>query len=642
MKGEGQMSVEQWWQDPDQLRHFEERLAAIRVGRRQMLRMAAAAGGVAASVVAAACGPQSPAPAAEPAKPAAPAPTAAAPAAAPAATTAPAAPAAAATTAPAAAPTAAPAAAAKPAEAAKPAAVGRFAPGPGIFRFNAERDALSFDFNLDLYCQGDPSVLAGLLKFDPELKAVPDMAEKFESNADGSVWTFHIRKDTKWSNGDPVTAQDFEWSWKRQLNPESKAPYAGFLYDLKNGEAFNKGKEGVKIDDVGVKAQDETTLVVTLEGPRGYFPALAAYTAALPAHRPSVEKFGLKWTEAENGVWNGPFKLTKWEHDKFWQMEKNDNYWNAKNIKLNTIIRPIIGTSSNLLAYENDEIDWLERAPIGELKRIQGDPKLSKEMLTFSLVGTWYLVPHVQMAPFDNKQVRLAMARAVDRETIVKSILQGIGQPAYTFNPPGFPGYNPDKYDDLTKYDPKAAMELLKGTPYEGGKNWPKITLTHREEGDGPKNVADTIIGMLKQNLGMQIDHVVGEPKETYERMYKGEIQLMWIRWYADYPDPNNMQYQVFFGKQTTGHRQVWANDAFDKLVSEARGVTDEAKRMKMYSDADRILAEDGAAIFVYYPYNIGLLKPWVTGMPKNKAGDWVPRWNIFQRMYEFLEVAGH
>jgi len=426
------------------------------------------------------------------------------------------------------------------------------------------------------------------------------------------------------------------------VNPETKAPYAGFLYDIKNGEAFNKSKEGVTIDSVGVKAQDANTLVVTLEGPRGYFPAIMAYTAALPAHRPSVEKFGLKWTEAANGVWNGPYKLTEWEHDKYWKQVKNDDYWNAPNIKVHTVIRPVIGTQSNLLAYENDEIDWLERAPIGELKRISGDPKLSKEMIQFSLTGTWYLVPHVEIAPFDNKQVRLAMAHAVDRETIVKSILQGVGQPAYTFNPPGFPAYNANKYDELTKYDPKMAMEMLKGTPYEGGKNWPKITLTHREEGDGPKNVADTIIGMLKQNLGMQIDHVVGEPKETYERMYKGEIQLMWIRWYADYPDPNNMQYQVFYGGHTSGRRQVWKNEAFDKLVSDARSVTDQAKRFQMYNDADKLLADDGAAIFVYYPYNIGLLKPWVTGMPKNAQGDYVPRWNIFWRMYEYLDVAGH
>jgi ABC-type transport system substrate-binding protein len=243
------------------------------------------------------------------------------------------------------------------------------------------------------------------------------------------------------------------------------------------------------------------------------------------------------------------------------------------------------------------------------------------------------------MAPFDDKQVRLAMAHAVDREAIVKGPLQNLGQVAYTFNPPGFPGYNPNKYEELTKYDPKMAMEMLKGTPYEGGKNWPKITLTHRDEGDGPKAVGAAIIQMLKQNLGMQIDQVVGEPKETYERMYKGEIQLMWIRWYADYPDPNNQQWQVFYGGNTTGRRQVWQNDAFDKLVTDAKGVTDEAKRFPMYQEADKVMLEDGAAIFVYYPYNYGLLKPRATGMPKNKAGDYVPNWNIFRSMNDFLEV---
>src|SRR5439155_9258801 len=165
------------------------------------------------------------------------------------------------------------------------------------------------------------------------------------------VWTFTIRA-TKWSNGDPVTAQDFEWSWKRQLDPATKAPYAGFLYDLKNAEAYNKGKADIVKDAVGVKALNDKTLQVTLEGPRGYFGVLSAYTAALPAHRPSVEKFGLKWTEAANGVWNGSYKLTEWEHDRYFKMEINDGYYNAKNLKVKTIIRPVIGTQTNLLAYE--------------------------------------------------------------------------------------------------------------------------------------------------------------------------------------------------------------------------------------------------------------------------------------------------
>lgn len=610
------MVRQDWWSDPEQVRLFEERLAAIRVSRRDALRVVAAIGGTAAAAALAACGGGPP-----------PAPSAAS------------GPSAASTAASSSSASATSSAAAKPAAGAALKIQG----GAGILRWNIERDPLHFDHNYDPYAQDDIAVWAALLKFDPDLKPMPDMAEKWEPNQDGSVWTFHIRKDTKWSNGDPVTAHDFEWSWLRVLDPATKSPYAGFLYDLKNAEPFNKGKEGITRDMVGIKAKDDYTLVATMEGPRSYFPALAAFGAAVPAHRPSVEKFGnMKWTEPPNGVFNGPFKLTQWEHDRFFVLEKNDNYWNAKNIKLQKVIRPVIGTQSNLLAYENDELDYTDRAPVGELKRLEADPKLSKEVIKYSLIGTWYLVPHVKMPPFDEKNVRLAMAHAIDRETIVKNILQGLGQPAYTFNPPGWWGYNPNRYDDLTRYDPKLAMDLLKGTKYEGGKNWPKITLTHREEGDGPKLVADTIIGMLKQNLGMQIDHVVGEPKETYNRMYKGEIQLMWIRWYMDYPDPNDQQYLVFYGGHTTGRRQVWQNDQFDKLVSDARSVTDEKKRQEMYQQADRIMLEDGAAIFVYYLYNIGMLKPWVKGMPKNSAGDYSPDWNIFRRMYEYLSVDPH
>src|SRR5690348_13969614 len=318
------MSADQWWLDQEQLRLFEERLAAIRVDRRSMLRYAAAAGGVSMAAIAAACGPAAPPAPAAPAQPTQPASAGAAP------TTAPAA-------APAAAPTQAPAAASSGPST---------SPATGLFRFPmpGPTDALSHDFNFDLYCQGEAALFAGLGKFDAELKVVPDMAEGWESNADGSVWTFHMRKGAKWTNGDPVTAQDFEWSFKRQLDPATKAPYAGFLYDLKNGEAFNKGGAGITRDSVGIKATDDNTLVATMEGPRGYFPVLAAYTAALPAHRASVEKYGDgdKWTTADKIVSNGPFKLTAWERDRYWETVKNPDYWNAANVKLQKTYRPLV------------------------------------------------------------------------------------------------------------------------------------------------------------------------------------------------------------------------------------------------------------------------------------------------------------
>src|SRR5262249_53891724 len=149
--------------------------------------------------------------------------------------------------------------------------------GAGIFRAPTEAEPTSFDFNMDLYCGGSGYVFSALLKYDPDLKPIADAAEKWEANADASVWTFHMRQGAKWTNGDPVTAKDFEYSFKRQLDPATKATYAGFLYDIKNAEAFNQGKAGVTIDQVGVKAENDSTLVVTMEGPRGYFPAIAAY-----------------------------------------------------------------------------------------------------------------------------------------------------------------------------------------------------------------------------------------------------------------------------------------------------------------------------------------------------------------------------
>jgi len=169
-------------------------------------------------------------------------------------------------------------------------------------------DPSSHDFNKDVYCAGVPALWAGLMKFTADLEPVPYVASKVSSNKDGSVWTFEIRKDSRWSDGTACTASSFEWAWKRQLDPASAAPYASFLYDIKNAEKFNR-KELTDAREVGVRAKGDWTLEVTLEGPRGYFPVLAAYLAALPAHQPSVEKHKDKWTEAGKLVCNGPFTL---------------------------------------------------------------------------------------------------------------------------------------------------------------------------------------------------------------------------------------------------------------------------------------------------------------------------------------------
>jgi oligopeptide transport system substrate-binding protein len=233
-------------------------------------------------------------------------------------------------------------------------------------------DPASHDFNKDLYCGGVQTLFAGLMVFNSDFIAVPWIATKVEGNKDGSVWTFTIRKDSRWSDNAPVSARDFEWSWKRQLDPATGAPYASFLYDIKNGEAFNK-KKITDPNEVGVRAKDDWTLEVTLEGPRGYFPVLAAYLAALPAYRAAVEKHGDKWTEAANIVCNGPFTLEAWEHNKQMVLKKNPYYYGAKDVQLSRVVIPIIPVASGALPYENNELD-MTTLQAGDLKRLQSDP----------------------------------------------------------------------------------------------------------------------------------------------------------------------------------------------------------------------------------------------------------------------------
>src|SRR5213596_3242210 len=259
------------------------------------------------------------------------------------------------------------------------AAAPKLAPGETLakdqtFRYGGggwwQDDPTSQDFNKDLYCNGVPALFAGLMKFNADHQAVLYVASKVSPNQDGSQWIFNIRKDSKWSDGGPCTARDFEWSWKRQMDPASKNPYSSYFYDIKGAEPFNKGKVP-EASQVGVVAKDDWTLEVTLEGPRGYFPVLSAYLAALPAHRPSVEKHGDKWTEAANIVCNGPFVLEAWEHGKQLVLKKNQHFFGAKDITLERVIIPIIPVASGALPYENNELDVTLLTP-GDLKRLRG------------------------------------------------------------------------------------------------------------------------------------------------------------------------------------------------------------------------------------------------------------------------------
>ncbi len=522
-------------------------------------------------------------------------------------------------------------------------------PAPGeklakeqVFRYGGggwyQYEPASQDFNKDLYCNGAVTLFAGLMVFNADFLAVPYMATKVESNKDGSLWTFTIRKDSRWSDNAPVSARDFEYSWKRQLNPETKAPYASFLYDIKNGEAFNK-KQITDASQVGVRAKDDWTLEVTLEGPRGYFPVLTAYLAALPAYQRAVEKFGDKWTEAANIVCNGPFVLESWEHNKQMVLRKNPYYFGAKDVHLTKVVIPIIPVAAGALPYENNEID-MTSLQAGDLKRLQADPRASKDVFRYPFPGTWYLLPQATKAPFDNVKVRRAVAHAIDRDNVVK-VAQGLAGPAWSMIPPGFPGaVDTPAIKAIQRFDKKAALDMLKGTPFEGGKNWPKITLSMRDEALGAKPLAEAIQAVLLENLNMKTELEVLEPRVFRERLWKQDLQFVWIRWFMDYPDPHNEYFDTFYSKKPTGKRQAWSNDAFDKELEAGRDTRDPAKRLAHYAKAEEIMQTDVGYVPVAWVVRYGAAKPWVKGIEKNKQGEFVVEGNIYLDMLQHIYIV--
>ncbi|MBI5876186.1 MAG: twin-arginine translocation signal domain-containing protein [Chloroflexi bacterium] len=621
-----------WVNDPEQVKLFQARAESGGMNRRTFLKILAAAG--ASSAILAACGGPTTAPTMAPV-----APTTAgtAPTAAPAVAT-PTKPAAVATTA-----------------AVQPPAGGKVPDAEQVFRDGSYMPAepASMDFNGNLYCAGCTEIWAGLLNFDFDYKPQPYLATYVQKD---NVFTFTMKDGVKWTNGDPVTAKDFAWSWVRMLHPGTKAPYSSLLYDVKGAEAFNNRKDlkstNEEIDnaDVGIKAVDDKTLVVTLNGPYGYFPTIVAYIAALPNHRKTVEKTGevfgdaVKASEPAVITSNGPFKLTQWVHEKTLTMERWDGWTAGPKPAIRKVIYPVIADVQELASYEKNEVDRANVQP-AEIKRVRADAKLSKELITFSGSGAFYLTGSPLMKPFDNRGVRRALNHAIDRAAIVKNVLQDVGKVAYSFDPPDFPHYlDPAKYPkivELTKFDPKLAMDELKGTPYEGGKNWPPIKLSYRtgEERIGSTQAVQAIQAMLKDNLNMSVELDPAEQKVFRPNMWDHKQQFTWVRWYSDYPDSNNNLYQNWYsGSGASGHRHDFNNKDFDKFVTEAK-VGTLAERTAKYAQAEILGLEEGYATYVYYLYSARTYKPWVGGIPKNSRGEIVQDVNIFFAMPETIYI---
>jgi ABC-type oligopeptide transport system substrate-binding subunit len=521
-------------------------------------------------------------------------------------------------------------------------------------------DPTSFDWNANLYCNAEEETFAGLLTFDENLGATADWAESWETNADASEYTFHLRKDNKgWTDGTPVTADDFVYSWARQLDPATGAPYAGFLFDIKYAEAFNtntpidddadplNGKVPTAAD-LGLEAVDQWTLKVTMQGPRAYFPQVVAYQAAVPAPRWQVEEHGDKWAIGEDVpiVSNGPFKVDAWEKGKVIRMSKNEGYWNAENIRLEQVIDPISPPANSVLLYEQGEgdqqLDWTVLSA-ADYARYSADPEMSTQIQPYVYYGIWMMLPSNGQPPFDKLEVRKALSHAIDRERLA-TVTNGLVIPGNCMVPIGVFGYLDDPtLADIQNFDPAKAKEALVGTEFEGGQNWPEITMWMRanEENYNADLMANDIVDQLKTNLGMDVKIQPVPQSNFVEQLYENTWQLVFIRWWYDYPDPNNGYGDMFYSRKTSGKRQAWSNAEFDDLVNAGKAEPDQTKRLEIYRQAEQIIQEDVGYMPLVYRLDNYVFKPWVKGIAVNQQGYVVPDGNIYVRMLTKVYTEG-
>jgi oligopeptide transport system substrate-binding protein len=435
----------------------------------------------------------------------------------------------------------------------------------------------------------------GLTRTGEDGKPHESAAEKVEVSPDGLTYTFKIR-DAKWSNGDPVTAHDFEYAWKRALDPKTASNYAYQLFYIKNGEKFNKGE--AKMDDVGVKALDDKTLQVTLENPTPFFLELTAFYTYYPVNKKVVEA-DPKWaTEAKTHVGNGPFKIEAWEHKSKLILVKNDNYWDKDAVKLDKIEFSMVeDENTELSMFENGEIDWaghpLSSLPTDAMSALKDSGKMTIQ----PIAGTYFYRFNTEKAPFNNAKIRKAFAYAINRQSIIDNVTQANQQPAMGFVPPSMAVVSNPYFKDN---DVETAKKLLEeGMKELGVTKLPPITLSYNTS-EGHKKIAEAIQDQWKKAFGVDVKLSNTEWKVYLEDVHQGKYQVARAGWLGDFNDPINFL-EMFKEKDGGNNDTRWENPKYKELLNQSALETDPAKRKEILAQAEAILMEEMPIAPIYY-----------------------------------------
>jgi oligopeptide transport system substrate-binding protein len=455
------------------------------------------------------------------------------------------------------------------------------------------------------------NVMSGLYRLDADTRPVPDLAESVKMSEDRLTYTFTLRDGIKWSNGDPVTANDFEYAWKRVLNPDTGAQYAYIISTfVKGADAYNTGDGSA--DDVAVTATDDKTLEVELVAPSPFWLGLTAFYTYLPQNQKFVEQQGEDYAlSADALIFNGPYVLTQFDPTRGVTMVKNEDYWNKANVPIEKVEGKIVkelDTAVNL--YESGELD---------VQTIDGEfvdeYKGSPEYHTLTFFASFYMVGNEKEEIFQNVNVRKAIQIGYDRDALVNQILKNGSSSAPGLVPFGIAGPGDETFREFVgptqpEFDPAEAKSLFQKGIEELGGN-PDIELLAYDDSTS-RDIATFLQSQLQDNLGAKINVKVQPFDRKLELEANGDFQLSWQGWIADYNDP--MTFLDLFESTSSFNTQKYSNPRYDELVSGAREELDETKRMDMLAEAERILVmEDAGTAPMYFQGQARLQKPFIT-----------------------------
>lgn len=462
----------------------------------------------------------------------------------------------------------------------------------------------------------------GLVDTDRDGKTVPGMAESWESK-DNKVWTFKLR-DAKWSNGAPVTAEDFVYSWRRLVDPNTASPYASYLVDAKvsGAEAVMAGEAG--LETLGIEVLDDKTLQVTLTESVPYFPDMLIHTSTKPVPKKAIEAFGDKWTDANNIVVNGPYTLSEWRVNDKIVLKRNPQYFDNANTTIDTVtILPISSPTTDVARYQAGEVDVSAEVPPEQFDSIK--ETMGNELRVAPRLCTYYYKYNTVRPPFDDVRVRRALALAFDRDIVAEKVMGQGQKAAYQLTPPStssMSNFTPEWQSWSKEQRIKEASSLLQQAGYSAS-NPLKFELLYNTS-DNHKKIAVAFSSIIKEALGVdkvQVELVNKEWKTYLDTRRTGDYDIARSSWCGDYNEPSSFLNTL--KTDNTNNHGKYSSPKFDALLDQTllEGV-DVKQRAKLYQQAEAQLDADMPNLNMFHYVGVRLVKPYVIGFPEQDPLD--------------------